>query len=306
MARMAHQGAGRSAARQARIGGRAPAVPRVPASGDAQPHPAVRARRGRGSRPSRSQALALVCEPAETDPSDPGEDGPAPHRRPGSGLRLPAARRGPEPARNRHPRSRPAPPRAGAAPRVGALAGTRIAASTLTPSATPPSSPSLAPTLRLSSSGETDRPPVVRLARISLATFPRIRVATFPSDRGGRQTSSGPSRPHWPPRDVSAVEDAGFCQPRSRACWPFGTGASRRPRNSRIPDHPRGTRQNQGRPRSESRLFPERHQRVTHHVAPAPLSLSPKIMIPIHRLRPTWHHAFILPFVFRLRVEKSR
>ena len=54
---------------------------------------------------------------------------------------------------------------------------------------------------------------------------------------------SGPSRPRWPPRDVSAVEDPGFCQPRSRAWWLFGTGAHRRPPSSRIPDHPRGTRQ---------------------------------------------------------------
>src|SRR5260221_4410700 len=32
--------------------------------------------------------------------------------------------------------------------------------------------------------------------------------------------------------------------------------------------------------------FPERHRRVTHHVAPAQLSLSPEIWIPIHHLRP--------------------
>jgi hypothetical protein len=36
--------------------------------------------------------------------------------------------------------------------------------------------------------------------------------------------------------------------------------------------------------RDLERLFPERHQRVTHHMAPAPLSLAPQIMIPIDHL----------------------
>src|ERR1035438_2370253 len=50
--------------------------------------------------------------------------------------------------------------------------------------------------------------------------------------------------------------------------------------------------------RDLERSFPERHQCVIHRVAPAPLSLAPKNMIPIHHLSPSWHHAFILPSVF--------
>ncbi len=102
-------------------------------------------------------------------------------------------------------------------------------------------------------------------------------------DLRARVCRCGRSPPGWPPRDASAVEGAGFCQRKSRACWPLGTGIRSRPPIPRIPDHPPRDPANPGRPRSRA-AFPERHQRVTHHMAPAPLSLAPQIMIPIHHL----------------------